>query len=54
MTTRKKVKVEVTPSGTYRVRKCINGRKYNSSFARKKDAISFRDELEVLSLSLKH
>jgi hypothetical protein len=53
MTTRKKVQVEVTPSGTYRVRKSINGKKYNSSFKRKKEAVAFRNELEVLSLSLK-
>lgn len=40
-----KVKIETTPSGTYRVRKSSNGVVVNRSFKKKKDATTFRDAL---------
>ncbi len=40
-----KVKIETTPSGTYRVRKSKNGVIINRTFTKKKDAIAFRNAL---------
>lgn len=38
-----KVKIETTPSGSYRVRKSKNGVVINRTFSKKKDAVTFRD-----------
>jgi len=38
-----KVKIETTPSGSYRVRKSKNGVVVNRTFSKKKDAVTFRD-----------
>lgn len=41
----KKVQVETTPFGTYRVRKSVGGTKINRTFKRKKEAVAFRNSL---------
>lgn len=38
-----KVKIETTPSGSYRVRKSSHGVVVNRTFKKKKDAVTFRD-----------
>lgn len=38
-----KVKIETTPSGSYRVRKSSQGLVINRTFKKKKDAVTFRD-----------
>jgi len=41
----RKVQVEVTPSGTYRVRKTSNGNTINRTFSKRKTAVTFRNSL---------
>lgn len=36
-----RVKVQTTPSGTYRVQKMVNGFRFSRNFAKKKEAVAF-------------
>lgn len=35
--------IQVLPSGSYRVRKMIDGKTYSATFTKRKDAINYRD-----------
>jgi len=37
--------IQLLPNGTYRVRKSIVGRKFSAHFTKRKDAISYRNNI---------